>query len=68
MHKFTAKNIIKDKFWIIELNGTNVGTVKFTGSQYVYFNNDTKKTLSYTEKEFKNEFKTVNTKIGRAHV
>lgn len=66
MHKFTAKNIIKDKFWIIELNGTNVGTVKFTGSQYVYFNNDTKKTLSYTEKEFKNEFKTVNTSTTKS--
>ena len=60
MRNFTAKNIIKDKFWIVELNGTNVGTVKFDDSTYVYFNNNTKETISYTEQEFKNQFKTVN--------
>ena len=60
MRNFIAKNIIKDKFWIVELNGTNVGTVKFDDSTYVYFNNNTKETISYTEQEFKNQFKTVN--------
>jgi hypothetical protein len=56
----TAKNIIADKFWIVEINGANVGTVKFSGTSYEYFNNDTKNIISYTEQEFKNEFKVVN--------
>jgi|TARA_B110000977_G_scaffold20291_1_gene24359 hypothetical protein len=66
MHNFTAKNIINDKFWIVELNGTNVGTVKFHNAVYIYFNNDTKESVTYTQEEFKNQFKIVNTNRNKS--
>lgn len=61
MSKLVAKSIINDKFWIIESNGINIGTVKFEGESFVYFNNNTKATEQLTEKEFEKRFKKVNT-------
>ena len=31
-----AKPILKDKFWIIEQNGSNVGTLSVSEDQYLY--------------------------------
>ncbi len=61
-----AKSIIVDKFWIVEINGANVGTIKFNGSEYVYFNNQSKETITYTQEEFKNQFKSVNSSTSKS--
>jgi len=59
--KFNAKTIIRDKFWIVEQNGEKLGSVKNENNQYVYFNNNTQTPVILNEKEFKNQFKIVNT-------
>ena len=59
--KYTAKNIIKDKFWIVLNNGEKLGTVKYTEGNYVFFENVNKKTHVYNQEEFDKHFKVINT-------
>tara|TARA_B100000902_G_scaffold372799_1_gene400129 strand:+ start:1992 stop:2498 length:507 start_codon:yes stop_codon:yes gene_type:complete len=59
--KYTAKNIIKDKFWIVLNNGEKLGTVKYAEGNYEFFENGAKQTHVYTEEEFKEHFKVINT-------
>ena len=63
--KYTAKNIIKDKFWIAENNGEKLGTIKYTGENYEFFENASKATTVYSEEEFKKHFKLINTENNK---
>lgn len=59
--KYTAKNIIKDKFWIVLHNGEKLGTVKCSDGNYEFFESSKKTTKTYCEEEFKKHFKLINT-------
>ncbi len=59
--KYTAKNIIKDKFWIVLNNGEKLGTVKYADNNYEFFENVSKKTHVYSKEEFEKHFKLINT-------
>ena len=57
-----AKEVLKDKFWIVEQNGEKLGTLKFiTDNHYEYFITKTNQTVTLTQAEFKKQFKVVNT-------
>lgn len=58
--KYTAKSIIKDKFWIAEHNGEKLGTIKYVEGNYEFFKNESKATTVYSEEEFKKHFKLIN--------
>lgn len=57
---YTAKNIIKDKFWIVDYNGEKLGTIKHVDGNYEFFENSTQRTTVYNEHDFKKHFKIVN--------
>ena len=63
--KYTAKNIIKDKFWIVLNNSEKLGTIKNSDGNYEFFENSTKQTTVYTEEEFKKQFKILNTENNK---
>tara|TARA_B100001094_G_scaffold4977_1_gene4507 strand:+ start:428 stop:937 length:510 start_codon:yes stop_codon:yes gene_type:complete len=35
-----AKEVVKDKFWIVERNGTKCGTLRFKNDELVYYENN----------------------------
>jgi len=43
MNKYLqAKEVVKDKFWIVERNGTKCGTLRLTGDELVYYENNSR--------------------------
>jgi len=49
--KITAKEVLKDKFWIVEDNGVRVGTISLSDDQYML--SDKTGTHFYSEKQLK---------------
>jgi hypothetical protein len=47
MIKLTAKNVIKDSFWIVERNGNRIGTIKRQDNSYLFYDNLTKTNTVY---------------------
>ena len=47
MSKLTAKNVIKDSFWIVERNGNRIGTIKRQDNGYLFYDNLTKTDAVY---------------------
>ena len=37
-----AKEVVKDKFWIVERNSTKCGTLRLTGNELVYYENNSR--------------------------
>jgi hypothetical protein len=60
MSKLTAKNVIKDSFWIVERNGNRIGTIKQQADGYLFYDNLTKTNTVY---ETLDSFKVVENKI-----
>ena len=59
---YNAKSVIANKFWIVENNGEKLGTLKCVQPDvYEFFTNSDQSTTVLTEKEFKKQFKIVNT-------
>lgn len=59
---YNAKSVIANKFWIVESNGEKLGTLKCVQPDvYEFFINSDQSTTVLTEKEFKKQFKIVNT-------
>ena len=40
--KEAAKEVVKDKFWIVERNSTKCGTLRLTGNELVYYENNSR--------------------------
>ena len=47
MSKLSAKNVIKDSFWIVERNGNRIGTIKRQDNSYLFYDNLTKANTVY---------------------
>jgi len=50
-HKITAKEVLKNKFWIVEDNNERIGTISFNDDQYML--SDASGTHFYNEKQLK---------------
>jgi len=53
-HKIVAKEVLTDKFWIVEDNNERVGTISFADDQYML--SDKNGTHFYNEKQLKKRF------------
>jgi hypothetical protein len=49
MKKLKAKTVIEDKFWIVEQNGSKIGTLKSTENGYILYNNHNCKEIAYED-------------------
>lgn len=48
---YKAKTIIQDKFWIVEQNGSKIGTLKLDSDKYILYNNHNSKEIVYDNLE-----------------
>ena len=46
---YKAKTVIQDKFWIVEQNGSKIGTLKAESDKYVLYNNHNSKETVYND-------------------
>lgn len=46
---YKAKTVIQDKFWIVEQNGSKIGTLKSESDKYVLYNNHNSKETVYND-------------------
>tara|TARA_B110000503_G_C7158747_1_gene418606 strand:+ start:1826 stop:2293 length:468 start_codon:yes stop_codon:yes gene_type:complete len=47
--KYKAIVVIEDKFWIIELSGSKVGTLKHSDEGYIFYNNQNGSEINYQD-------------------
>jgi hypothetical protein len=48
---YKAKTVIQDKFWIVEQNGSKIGTLKLDSDKYILYNNHNSKEIVYDNLE-----------------